>query len=82
MVGFLGEESKNFRAMPERLFDERKVDVAGNERLASACLSTFSGDSPRTVAITWKMRKNCVVEGAALLGWPSLTIQSHQERCP
>src|SRR2546428_2447083 len=31
VVRSLGEESENFRAMPERLFDERKVDVAGNE---------------------------------------------------
>jgi len=31
VVRSLGEESENFRAMPERVFDERNVDVAGNE---------------------------------------------------
>src|SRR3989442_15956305 len=83
VVGFLGEGSENFfERCPSDCLTSARLTLPATRWLASEYLSTFSGDSPRAVAIAWKMRRNCVVERAALLGWPPLTIQSHQERCP
>ncbi len=69
VVGFLGEESENFfERCPSDCLTSARLTLPATRWVASECLSTcgcrFSGDSPRAVAITWKMRKNCVRSSA------------------
>src|SRR5437870_24687 len=61
VVGFLGEGSENFfERCPSDCLTSARLTLPATRWLASEYLSTFSGDSPRAVAIAWKMRRNCV----------------------
>ena len=65
VVGFLGEEPENFfERCPSDCLTSARLTLPATRWVASECLSTcgcrFSGDSPRAVAIAWKMRKDCV----------------------
>src|SRR5712692_701216 len=71
VVGFLGEESENFfERCPSDCLTSARLTLPATRWLASECLSTFSGESPRTVAITWKRRKDCVRSSGPPLAAP------------